>query len=86
MTMEMKQVTDAKGRGSGPGKQKRVKEKAQTVTFSWPESFSTRLKQAAAQRGMSVTAFVRATITPAVDDAIDELVQESMKQRRRSPR
>ena len=80
--MEMKPVSDANIRGSGPGKQKRVKEKPKPVTFSWPESFATRLKQAAAQRGMSVTAFVRNEITPAVDEALNELVEERLKERR----
>ena len=82
--MEMKPVSDANSRGSGPGKQKRVKEKPKPVTFSWPESFATRVKQAAAQRGMSVTAFVRSEITPAVDEALNELVEERLKERRPS--
>ena len=56
------------------------------VTFSWPETFATRLKQAAAQRGMSVTDFVRGEISPAVDDALNELVEEQLKERRPASR
>ncbi len=84
MTMEMKPVARTSGRGSGPGKQNRLKEKHKPVTFSWPETFATRLKQAAAQRGMSVTEFVRNAISPAVDDALNELVEERLKERRPS--
>lgn len=83
MTMEMKQAGRASRRGSGPGRQRREKEKAKPVTFSWPETFAKRVKQAAAQRGMSATDFVRNEITPAVDDALNELVEERSKERRR---
>ena len=86
MTMEMKQTGHTSRRGSGPGRQKREKEKAKPVTFSWPETFAKRVKQAAAQRGMSATDFVRNEITPAVDEALNELVEERSKERRSSSR
>lgn len=81
MTMEMKQAGRAGQRGSGPGRQKREKERAKPVTFSWPETFAKRVKQAAAQRGMSATDFVRNEITPAVDEALNELVEERSQER-----
>ena len=86
MTMEMKPVERTRGRGSGPGKQNRPKEKHKPVTFSWPETFATRLKQAAAQGRMRVTDFARGEISPAVDDALNELVEEQLKERRPASR
>lgn len=80
--MEMKQSGRAGRRGSGPGRQKREKERAKPVTFSWPETFAKRVKQAAAQRGMSATDFVRNEITPAVDEALTELVEERQREQR----
>ena len=80
MTMEVKQVRQANAKGSGPGRRQRVKEERKTVTFRWAESFSTRLKQAAAQRGVSVAAFVQTTMTPVVDEAIKELVQQNVEE------
>ena len=82
--MEMKQAPAGSRRGSGPGRQRREKEKAKPVTFSWPETFAKRVKQAAAQRNMSATDFVRDEITPAVDAALNELVEERLQERRPS--
>ena len=82
MTMEIKPVRQANAKGSGPGRRERVKEETKTATFRWPESFSTRLKLAATHRGMSVAAFVQTTMTPFVDEAIKEFVEENVEDRR----
>ena len=86
--MEIKDPEETLGRGSGPGMKagrhtESEKEPKRYMGFSFPESFIRDLKLAATLRDMNVTQFVQDTMSPEVDEALDELT-ELMEERQSS--